>query len=269
MLLGGKRCVSFYNSQQTLISGTSTTSASSLSSQLHTFPLLFHRMREEISTLLFAAVHHVCRLWFGTCWKPFPPASPPQVPGKQLLVNRRQKRKGRSQWHAQVGQPQDALQQPPDLNQQHWQGGSTQYKQLGIWQAEEGGNQTFLLPPEGPGCPPSQGQHISVSSLMLSLPLFHEQACLLMPLSFLPRDGFISGVQACPSHGEPTIMMSLVQEKSFPYWNFYRVWGRTVLLNITRMQCKCLNKNYNWALSHLSISVNSYWKPLESTCSVS
>lgn len=52
---------------------------------------------------------------------------------------------------------------------------------------------------------------ISVSSYTLSLPLFHGQACLLSPFSFLPHDGFISGVQACPSQGNPKIATSLVQ----------------------------------------------------------
>lgn len=60
---------------------------------------------------------------------------------------------------------------------------------------------------------------ITVSSYMLpsSLPW---QACLLSPLSFLPHDGFIFGVQACPSQGETTIVVTLVQENRFPYWNF-------------------------------------------------
>lgn len=213
---GQKVCKSFYNIQQTPIPGTTR----HLSKQpgFILFPLLFPRKR-EVSTLLFSTIHHVCRLGFCTCWKP-------SLPQPERFLPRC---RASSCWWTGVRAGKEGAGDTHRLGNRRMLCSSDLTSASGT--AREGapsastgdltgrGRRKTNIPP----APREARVHsqpvptwISVLSHTLSLPLFHGPACLLSPLIFLLHDGFISGVQACPNQGEPTVATSVLQENSFP-----------------------------------------------------
>lgn len=159
MLLGGKRCVSFYNSQQTPDSATSTISASSLSSQASYFSIILPQDERRNKYIAFCCHSPCLQALFLYLLETL--LSCLTSPGaRQAGTGERETEQEGKEPVTCTGWANHRMlctttwPQPEVLPE-----GEYPVQTLGICQAEEGGNQTFLLPPEGPRCPPSQGQH--------------------------------------------------------------------------------------------------------------
>lgn len=220
---GGKKYVAFYSSQQTSFSSTSIIPVSGLTSQASYLSHYFFPGKEK------KQVHRYSLLFAMTAGSIFVPAGNPHPLQPECFSPECQASTYWWTWDRTASEAASKMHILGnrmllcfnDLSKQHCARGHTDCKHRGPEGQENKKTQTLSLSPRGAPVPSlPQLRWTAVAPYILSLPLFHMQACLLNSFSFPLHDGFISGVYVCPGQGWPAVATSLVQENHFPHWNF-------------------------------------------------
>lgn len=162
MLLGGKRCVnlSIIVSKHLFLTPPLYQPALQ-AARLHVLPITFPQEERRNKYIAFcyhspclqALFLHLLETLPSCSLSAFSPGARQAATGEQETEQEGKEPVTRTGWAIEGCSAATTWPQPVALPE-----GEHPVQPLGIWQAEEGGNQTFLLPPEGPGCPPSQGQ---------------------------------------------------------------------------------------------------------------